>query len=298
MPRTLGKPSPRAGLTRPSMLPGTRLVSGLPAFRTCRSSSHRRAHQTVPPTTLGTCHPVAPHPSPDLDIVRARSWGPPNGQTATCQRGLRGHGSWPGVWACRSMKSCRSGNWGRSRYATWTARGVLADAGHPVERSNRNHTAARRGDIAGYLRVIRCVGPAGHRTARCALLARGCIDARSSQQPGRRRVMSRHCVSAPYPCDGLVSRVEPRPSPVGPGLRHARVFAVSAGEPRLRHACGGAGWQPVPLSKALIAFGAAGLPECRCCGCRSSSPAAGKPCRSRRGTPRRPDSRWRRGGLR
>lgn len=39
--------------------------------------------------------------------------------------------------------------------------------------------------IAGYLRVIRCVGPAAFRTAYSALLARGCADACSSQRPGR-----------------------------------------------------------------------------------------------------------------
>jgi hypothetical protein len=51
--------------------------------------------------------------------------------------------------------------------------------------------------------------------------------------------MSRHCVSARYLRDGLLSRVGPRPSPVGPGLRHARAFAVLAGVPAWRGAGAG-----------------------------------------------------------
>ena len=48
--------------------------------------------------------------------------------------------------------------------------------------------------------------------------------------------MSRHWASARYLRDGLLSRVGSRPSPVGPGLRHARAFAVLAGVPAWRGA--------------------------------------------------------------
>jgi len=46
---------------------------------------------------------------------------------------------------------------------------------------------------------------------------------------------------------------------------------------RLRHACGTLDGNRCRLSQALVAWGAAGLRECRCCGCSTSSPAAGIP---------------------
>src|SRR5258705_12430598 len=45
----------------------------------------------------------------------------------------------------------------------------------------------------------------------------------------------------------------------------------------LRHACGTLDGNRCRLSQALVAWGAAGLRECRCCGCSTSSPAAGVP---------------------
>lgn len=150
---------PLGGFTRPvSASRSSVSSSGLPGLRTCRPSTHRRAHQAMPPTTPGHMPSGRDTPQPGPGHRPARSWGPPQRQTATRSARLRGHRILAGGMGMQIDESCRSGNWGRSRCATWTARAVIADAGHPVERSNHNRTAARRGrgDIAGYLRVIRC----------------------------------------------------------------------------------------------------------------------------------------------
>ncbi len=56
--------------------------SGLPAFRTCHSSSHRRAHPTMPPTT--PAHAIrSGHTQPGPGHRQARSGGLPQRQTVT-----------------------------------------------------------------------------------------------------------------------------------------------------------------------------------------------------------------------